>query len=290
MELCMIYHYTSIQALNDILNGYRASNDKEQLSLWASSAYAMNDSTEMQYGWEVLRNNFMSYEVEHCVPKDKRLSSFMDKMVNSDIAGIMYQHFYREELTPFFLSFTENRDDLTMWSMYGGGGTGVCLCFDEDYLKIKEDSLITFSLLNVLYVNQKDNDELASIVLGQVVPTQYNKYLNENSRNDMPKINAIGSSLPLVSAYIKDSSFKHEKEKRIPIMAKDIRQSVHFRTSLKGNVISYVIVPVPKISLKEIIIGPCAQTTHIEKGLKLNLSICDFDIPISLSNVPYRNY
>ena len=211
-------------------------------------------------------------------------------MVNSDIAGVFYQHFYREELTPFFLSFSENRDDLTMWSMYGGGGTGVCLCFDEEHLEIKDDLLITFSLLNVLYVNQKDNDELTSQVLGQVAPTQYNQYLHESTWNNLTKTTTIGSVLPFISAYIKDSSFKYEKEKRISIIAKDIHQSVLFRTSSKGNVIPYIKVPVPKAALKEIIIGPCCQTAHIEKGLKLNMSICDLNTSISLSNVPYRNY
>lgn len=285
----MIYHYTSIKALNDILNGYRDSKDKEHVVFWASSAYAMNDSTEMQYGWQVLKKNLETYELEHDVSIDKRLSLYMNRIETSNMNDVFYQHFYRQELTPFFLSFSNNRDDLTMWSMYGDRGCGVCLCFDESLLEINDDLLRVFLLLNVLYINQEDNDKVSSVILGQVVPMQYAKYLSGSKWNDIDKITAIGSILPMISVYVKDSSFKFEKEARIPFQAKNA-QSVYFRTSPKQNLIPYVKVPIPKECLQEIIISPCIQSQHIERGLELDLSLCGFDIPISFSNVPYRNY
>ena len=286
----MICHYTSIKVLDGILANYRHSEDKDHLVFWASSAYAMNDSTEMQYGWKILRNNFQAYEVEYCVPEDKRLSLFMDKIANSDIATVFYKHFYREDMTPFVLSFTEKIDELPMWSIYGGDGMGVCLCFDENQLNIHNELLRTLMMLNVLYINQEDNDQLSSMVLGQIVPTQYTEYLNESKWNDMDKITAIGSVLPLISAYIKDSSFKFEREIRIPFLVKDIHKSVDFRTSLKGNIIPYIKIPVPIKALKKIIIGPCVHSHYLENGLKFVLSTCGIDIPISYSNVPYRPY
>lgn len=286
----MVYHYTSIEALNNILSVYRKSESKENLVFWASEAYAMNDKTEMQYGWDILKNKFRVYEEEKNITEDKRLSVYMDRIANSENAFIFYSHFYREDLTPFFLSFSKNRDELPMWSMYGGAGVGVCLCFDENQLKIDDDSLKVFPMLSALYINHDDNDELSSQILNKLIPETYNDYLKKEYLNDSDKITGIASVLPVISAYVKHCSFDFEKEIRIPMLAKDVCRSVHFRTSSKGNVIPYIEVPIPQISLKEIIVGPCVQFQQIARELKVELSVCGFDITISPSNIPYRIY
>lgn len=286
----MVYHYTTINVLNDIINNYRESEDKNHFVLWASSAYAMNDSSEMLYGWEVTSRSFLQYEESNNVSPKRSLSVFMKQIIDSDVANVFYQHFYREELTPFVLSFSENRDNLPMWSMYGEKGMGVCLCFDKERLSVVDEQFIAMPLLNVLYVNQSDNNENASKILGEVIANQYIDYLGKKRTTFRDKVLAISPALAIISAYIKDFTFKYENEMRIPIRAVDIHKSVHFRTSTYGNIIPFIKVPIPIKSLKEIIIGPCVQSDSIKRGLLLDMSISGLKIPISVSNIPYRNY
>lgn len=286
----MVYHYTTINALNDIINNYRESEDKEHFVFWASSVYSMNDSTEMQYGWEVALRNFQQYEDSHNVPNEKRLSVFMEQIRNSDVANVFYQHFYREELTPFVLSFSENRDCLPMWTMYGGKGTGACLCFDEKKLKAEDNLFHNMPLLNVLYVNQTDNSKVSTKSLGEIITNQYEYLLDKKEVTDNEKIISIGSILPVISAYLKNASFKYEHELRIPIIANDIRKSVFFRSSTKGNIIPFIKVPIPISCLKEIILGPCIQSDSIKRELYFDMSICGLKIPIYSSDIPYRDY
>lgn len=286
----MVYHYTTINALNDIINNYRESEDKEHFVFWASSVYSMNDSTEMQYGWEVTLRNSQQYEDSHNVPNEKKLSVFMEQIRNSDVADVFNQHFYREELTPFVLSFSENRDNLPMWSMYGGRGTGVCLCFDEERLCVIDEQFRAQPLLNVLYTNQKDNNKDSSQILYKAIEKQYEDYLGKNSVSYTYKVLAISPALAIISAYIKDFAFKYEHEMRIPIRAINISKSVHFRTSTNGNIIPFIKTPIPVNCLKEIILGPCIQPDRIKRELYFDMSISGLKIPIYSSDIPYRDY
>lgn len=240
----------------------------------------MNDSTEMLYGWNVLKNNLEIFEKENKIFEKIRLSAFMKKVETSDLSEFFRQHFYHEKKTPFIISFSENKDVLNMWSLYGGNGKGVVLCFEEEELN-------GYLLLNTLYVNQSDNDIISAEVLSTIIPTEYEKYLKNTSKNDFDKIISIGSMLPLLSTYIKDSAFKYEREKRLSIIC-DNSKPVDFRVSKAGNIIPYIEVPIPIQSLKEIIIGPCINPVYVERGLLFELSVCGVDIPVSISNVPFR--
>ena len=286
----MIYHYTTLQTLNNLLNNYNNSNDKRNFIFWASSVYTMNDETEMLYGWDVVLNNLKLYENENSVPIETRLSSYMERIKESSISEIIMQHFYHEEKTPFAISFSEVRDSLTMWHMYGGHGNGVCLCFDEHNLYTKDDRMLLYPLLNVLYINQTVNDEITHSILSHVLTQEYEHYLKSTSKNDLEKIQSIAVILQFLSAYIKHDAYFWEKEKRLVAIARNMEESVHFRVSPKESIIPYVQIPIPCNSLKEIIIGPCLHSDVVQNGLHLHLSVSHLDIPLSCSKIPYREY
>ena len=288
----MIYHYTTLQALNAILSDYRTSDDKEHLVFWASSAYAMNDSTELYYGWEILQENFVKYEEENQVETQKKLSIQMEKCATSDLSDIFFQHFYREEQIPYILSFSKNRDDLPMWSMYGGNGMGICIGIDERRLLVPKDPFIATQLLSVLYINQNDNSEETRNAMYLAMSEVYKNYLSAEHNSDLDKITAIATALPYFNAYIKNDSFKYEHEVRQPLLlpSNQAKENLFFRLSQSGNMIPYVKVPIPKECLQEIIIGPCVQPDVIKRGLESLFSICDTNVNISFSDVPYRHY
>ena len=230
-----------------------------------------------------LLNKLKLYETEKKVPSDIRLSVYMEKIIKSSFSELFIQHFYNEDKTPFVISFSEKEDNLNMWSRYGNKGKGICLCFDEDELIVDNKGL----LLNTVYINQNDNDKLSTIVLNQIIPNEYERYLN-TSHNDKEKVISVGTMLPLLSAYIKDSTFVDEQERRFALMTHGKHELIYFRTSKLGNIIPYIKVPIPKKSLKEIIVGPCIQPECAARGLLFELNVCGIDIPISFSSVPYR--
>ena len=247
----------------------------------------MNDLTEMQYGWGVLMDTLQNFEEKTGIPNEIRLSNYMKSMETSPFAKIFEEHLYNEEKTPFVISFSEREDYLPMWSMYGGNGYGVCLCFDEKLLNIKDDKICAYSPLSTMYLSQSNKSNITAKVLGEVLSSQYQEYL-EGSKSEQEKIKYIATLNTLTSAYVKDISFASEKEKRLVVWPINSHDSVRFRSSAKGNVVPYVEVPIPINSLTKIIIGPCVQPQNVKRGLQLSLHTCDLSIPIVMSQVPLR--
>lgn len=283
----MIYHYTTLQTANSILNNYRQSEDKDNIVFWASSIYMMNDPTEMQYGWDVLIETLCGYEDANDVPADIRLSNFMKETEKSPFSKVFEEHFYNEDKTVFVISFSKEKDYLPMWSTYGENGNGICLCFDEKFFHTKNEMMIVFPALSTLYLGQSNNDESTMKALGEIIGQEYKFYL-EGTKSFLEKTQTIGTMIPIVSACIKDSAFAYENEKRVVAMPHNINESICFRTSVKGNLVPFVKIPIPIKSLKEIIVGPGIQTENVKRGLQLFLHSCEVKIPLSLSCVPYR--
>ena len=272
-----------------MLKAYHHSEDKENLIFWASSIYMLNDLTEMEYGWGVLMNTLQDFEEKNSVPNEIRLSNYMKSMETSPFAKIFEEHLYNEEKTPFVISFSERKDYLPMWSMYGGNGYGVCLCFDEKLLYIKDDKICVYPPLSTMYLSQSHKSNITAKVLGEVLSSQYQEYL-EGVKSEQEKIEYIATLNTFTSAYVKDASFAYEKEKRLVVWPINSHDSVQFKSSAKGNVVPYVEVPIPINSLTKIIIGPCAQPHNITRGLQLCLHNCGLHIPIGMSQVPLREF
>ena len=248
----------------------------------------MNDYTEMLYGWEVLLNNLRAYEKENNVADNKRLSNFMQKSKTSNLSNILMPHFYNEEKTPYVISFSERKDYLPMWSMYGRKGSGVCLCFDKEQIKEGCEDTIVYPILSTLYINQEEKNEITSKVLSGILQGEYKNYLERDKNDDLEKIQTIGTILPIYSAYIKNNAYLYEKEMRLVAISMDIKKTVRFRASEKGSLIPFVEIPIPVNSLQEIIVGPCVQPENIENGLLLALHASGLDVPVSTSQIPYR--
>ena len=284
----MIYHYTTIQALNNMLNNCI----QDKLVFWASSIYTMNDPTEMEYGWGILKHYFKIYEDDNCITDEIRLSNYMKDIEESKISNIIFNHIYDDKKTPFVIAFSCQKDYLPMWSMYGGNGYGVCLCFDENVLCDGTKDIQATPPEDILYLGNEQNNNISSNMIKYFIDDEYKTYLNdikEGKDLETNKTVTIGTLIPLVSAFLKDCSYEYEKEKRLVLLGSSISKSWCFRNSSKGNVIPYIEVPIPVKSLKEIIIGPCVNPQNVKSGLQMHLIKCNYNIPISQSQVPYRD-
>lgn len=114
------------------------------------------------------------------------------------------------------------------------------------------------------------------------------------------KMHAINEMIIILSPIIKHSCFEYEKEHRMVASIKINRdidgkiiipQFVKYRMNKNGNIIPYIEIEIPIESIKEIILGPCANSDIIGNSLSLEMDSCGFGrIPIIPSSLPYRRY
>lgn len=271
-----LYHYTSMDALCNMLCDYREHMSKYNLIFWASSIFTMNDPQEMIHGAEVLEILLPAIEKLFSLASENSLT-----IENLDTNKILKD----TARTPFVLSFTSNEDDLGMWNLYGDKGCGVALVFSNE---IKPDSVNVCGVSKLVKVNYNkgiDNyPNLAEI---------FNSGIMEwNSFNDPDKIReckekTLSSFYTQLCPYIKSGAYKKENEHRICFT--DVPyNNVRFRTRNK-HIIPYIEVPIPVNYLKGIQLGPCCNREFAEQSLRFLLNTCKLDIEISKSSIPYRN-
>ena len=161
-----VYHYTSIEALFAILEGYRQKKCFG-LPFRAHCIYNVNDKREMELGYETVKKILPQYEASQ--PNSKHLSDVYQK---AEYEKKCIEQFSEKPSdgqinmgnVPYTISFSCKRDFLPMWSMYGNDKKGACLninlyrlidtnhsqeCFV--YYDGDEDNLIKAYFLPLLY-------------------------------------------------------------------------------------------------------------------------------------------
>lgn len=123
----LLYHYTSADAFVSMLNHAKANSSKE-LAFWASNVYYMNDTKEMTIVFEELERVLPKIEevlgiTENAFSKIDFLRYIENNKVIEVIKNFFYERIFREV---YVISFSDQRDTLPMWSLYGSNGNGVC--------------------------------------------------------------------------------------------------------------------------------------------------------------------
>lgn len=274
------YHYTSMDVLINILNNYREKHSDvkcHDLIFWASSIFTMNDSQEMNHGINVFKELVPFNEDFFQIDPKERLDT---SMIDSEHVINDYTH------TPFVLSFSGNRDDLAMWTMYGGAGYGVALKFSSDVVSSPSFSKKGIGLKSVYYGKGFDKfDAFVEIYNKGLIKLR--KCVNEEERMAC-KNRTLSDIYYHLCPFIKEESYKNENESRISYNNVPVNY-VKFRNRNK-NIIPYIEVPIPSKYLKEIIIGPCCNIEINKSSISFLLNCCGLgDIKLTNSNIPYRD-
>ena len=275
MESEFLYHYTSMDALCNMLIEYRNHLSTGNLIFWASSIFTMNDPQEMTHGAEVL---------EILLPAIEKLFGLSPE--NSlDIQSLDSERVLRDTTkTPFVLSFTANEDELGMWNLYGDNGCGVSLVLSKDIKSCPLKGANNSNLVKVNYNKGVDNyPNLAYIFNSGIV--EWRNYNNPEKIKEC-KERTLSKLFTQLCPYIKSEAYKKENEYRI-CFTDVLNDNVKFRTRNK-NIIPYIEVPIPTIYFKGIQLGPCCNRELVEQSLRFLLNTCGLDIEISKSNIPYR--
>lgn len=187
MELIMpdrVYHYTSIDALVGILKKeeIEVSSGKKKyqssLTFWGSRYDCMNDPQDYLFASKVVLPKILK-TIEQC------------KEISEDLKE-------DNDAFPYIVSFSEKRDDDSMWKHYKAE---VCLEIDTRYLSpwIQENGTIKGFWGKCVYAKEQDIDES----------------FFESWQKSLQYIENIPSMARHACVYIKRDAFKQEQEWRL---------------------------------------------------------------------------
>lgn len=198
-----LYHYTSKESFLGII---------KNKTLWASEILFMNDIKESKIPFEIFQN----------LINEKRNSDIKKKIEDvQNVKNINLFDFYKtfEGFNIYVISFSEKENDLNQWRIYGENGSGCCLEFNANELKLAIDRNLKILELSTngkigekyklnwkkcCYDKNEQESEIQSVL-------EYIK--NKNNPDEI--LNAIQKKLLEFSTYFKDAAFSDEKEVRL---------------------------------------------------------------------------
>ncbi len=142
----MLYHYTSIQALEGIL---RKSPSEKGLCFWASRYDCFGDKEEYKIGIENIKE--LLPKVENRLPSDKQVASGFDwNSIKKNKTLPM----------PYVISLTKRYNNDYMWEHYADHGRGVVLALDDTKNVSFEEMPHMIMLKPCLYKGKVSDEDL----------------------------------------------------------------------------------------------------------------------------------
>lgn len=294
MKHTKVYHYTKVDTLFTILHGCKKKQGKI-LTLRASNIYNVNDTKEMDGGYNVVKK--LLPDIENKASTNWGLCEvYTDKKYEDTCKSDYCNVRNREVLTigtiPYEISFSMRRDFLPMWSLYGDKGAGVCLRFDKRDLSIWSDHNNCAQRGGDVRYGNFGNDDL----LRGIIEFAYSSIKEIKGIND--KIKELATICACVSPFIKYKDYSYEKEFRVAlfkqygVITHPASREEWIRCATKGyiKVDPYLELDFPIHFLKEIIIGPCVNEDVLIPILKRELNECNAEnIILTKSKIPYKS-
>lgn len=274
---CDLHHYTGIAGLEGIARSR---------ALWASSAYYLNDSSEIL---EAVRfTTIVASAIE-------RESNEEEKIVLQHLQDWMKTLESHQGLYVFSLSSREN--DLSQWRAYTPYGKGVCLSFAADQVRHLADSS-GFRVIKCVYTYD-EKMQIATLVIRKTLETWRATPLDtlrpaHPSQMYFPLFESLKANFLAVFASFKDERFSSESEWRLvsPHTPSLVAEEIDYRVG------AAILVPYMKIGLPES--GPMFDRIWVGPTEHNNLSmhaIAAFMSKYGLvrsgcisSRIPYREW
>ncbi len=245
----VLYHYTTAEGLKGII---------ENNEIWATSAYYMNDSAEILYGYRVLHRALEQWLKDRNPAED----SISRGLANSFIRYFGHDAFERNIVTPVYLTcFCEEPNLLSQWRAYGSSGgynIGVQVPMEGIVYGIKPEPVVyTANCLKVEYDVQKQIDRIFAL-LDFLLPILDEQAVTDAIRSIDPMSplgysgleGSIQDMLVEESMGFKEPAFAVEKEWRFVVRSRrHMKQGndngdhtnlpIHFRTA-RGQLIPFI--------------------------------------------------
>ena len=292
-ETPFVYHYTKMETLFAILEGYRHNKENGFLPFRASCIYYMNDPREMTIGFDAVKKFLPEYEKSTEYNMDLSevyLDADNENQCRKECIERPVDGTIESGMIPYTSSFSTKEDFLPMWKMYGEDFKGVCLKFDLSELTkyLNENSQFGF----VSYDGEVDDSYLKEVF--------FNIY-DWEARHYKPigineKIEELSLLCACISPFVKSSDWAYEQEFRIEIyrffnleIDRESLRKHKFNGLIRKRVEPYVYYPICPNALQEIIIGPHADYITDEHIIRKELNECLLnDVRIIPSSIEIR--
>lgn len=276
-----LYHYTKCYAVQNI---FRTG------ILFATKSSFLNDTNEMDYILHV------AAEVIAEFPEKRWRQLFMNEIV-----GTM-EDFKRHDI--FVVSFSEERDSITLWSEFGDE-TGYNLQFDGTELleRISEHQKI-YCHGRVLYSHQKQMALIKNLFC-KLIPKKIGLSFEEimsrellaedqgeepgSTKEFQDMCRRLRTALNIYAMFFKQEEFQAEKEYRVVFKNPD-KNKIRFRVK-DGFLLPYIDVVLAKNALlpvKKITVAPKNHVDLARRGMLQYTQMLGYDIPVELSNLKLR--
>lgn len=302
-----LYHYTSQKGLLGILGG----------KTWMTSIFYLNDSLEYSHCLNICKKELetriqllLREELGDKTPE--REESISEKKFGYYKRVELYVSNIKNHVVDqlFVFSFSQRNDDLSQWRGYCPEVGGYCIEFDAIKL---------FSSINIVdswtgqprryhkrshkYDKNKVDSKKkeACLFYNCSYDIEENKVLVKSLFDDIIKRIEVENENPLIGSaetlmklnvlatYIKDESFKNEKECRL-ICRRSI-QSIKYREG-KSMLIPYIEFDLSDINdtlpIRRIIVGPTPHPELSKMSVISLLKSYGYNIEVESSKIPYR--
>lgn len=280
----VLYHYTSIETLNAILDKIKHVVDANATEDGLEQYFFKLRATHWKYLNDPLEYQFMYHQFLNFFDSDDDLRQYKQAFesaigVASELSG-----------TPFVISLSKTRDNLDMWRSYSKNGSGVAIGFDREelYKAVKRSNNGQFTDCNLWPCRYYDPIDLLNDCVG--LKEYFLDIFKDKNNID---ISTIYRHLLPQFIVSKHSCYLNEREERIILSASlDSDKETQFIVKNEVN-IPYREILLPMNTIKQIVVGPCSNYVLNEIGLRMQLitkcgSVLGEKIEISHSELPYR--
>jgi hypothetical protein len=300
----LLYHYTTADGLKGII---------EQNELWATSAYFLNDSTEITYGYGVLKDVMDDWLAKNPRP-ERSVTLGLARQLRRWFGEALLE---RSVIDPIYLAcFCEDDNLLSQWRTYGQSG-GYSLGFTvpaPDRLTGQgfkpEPNIYTSKWVKVEY-DRSEQAKKCSAILSPVLAILDDPDAARAiaTIGDHPIVGysrilrTIADMLLEEIVSFKNEAFKVEKEWRVVVRRRELTKQgtddagttpipVHFRSS-KGMLVPYVKLiptdPAKKLPTASIRSGPTLDKATAAMAICMMLLKNGFTrVRVQGSDIPVR--
>lgn len=267
-----IAHYTSIVALNSIIDGICIPEASEAyLTLRATCALKTDDPEELKEGSEFLMEVLSHLDEDH--PDKFKLSNYMMDVKASKTLGHLSEDdiqtwFLGGMRTPYIISFARCINQLSMWLMpYSRYGEGGSLVFDFSLMNYSNAQLVIRPPFPIIYgkrlghLNQK-NEFLNLIWKELMYFCMKVENISDPDEITQYKLQALEVIYAFVSSYFKREEWHSQQEVRMMCTTIADHPSC-VKKDEKGR--EYVEVPIPITCLKRVILGPKVNDSYVNE-------------------------
>lgn len=278
-----LYHYTGISSLIRIA---------ESKKIWASHIYFLNDTSEVTYAGEVMRDAIVEHFDDSTDKEEQLFLHELYSWIFSTFKDTMYHL--------FIVALTEEGNLLSQWRSYTPHGKGVSIGFKPKFLlrNIKSQNL---RIARCLYQASEQKELMHDLLSKMLITFNQERQTYDSSHFDPSQKylgimkNFIGDLLQVFS-IIKHPAFSEEKEWRIisPYFPMCTVHEIKFREGA-SMLVPYIEVDLSNIKeeetlFEEVYLGPAQHVKLSTSTLSDYLSSKNICNKLTYSDIPYREW